>query len=402
MAVECFPLRRCLFPAVAVFMLVISLINIYLGTFGVDPDDGKIIMKSRNGRDDYTASRLPLNDDPAVIATNPVPRPPLDSILQGKWNITGDSSWLLNFAIVGFPKCGTSTLMFHLQDHPEIDMFTDERCENGSNQHAVLLRDLYEKQLPSIGQQNIRGIKCPSDLENTALSMRNYRKFFGQADFIVGVRHPVLWFESFYNFRVHNKFKILPPTKLVGGCGPGTRGVCTNRAAFHIALANLGKTNITTDTVEQSYVQRSNGRKVKYDVIETTRKVFFYEVRQLSDSDEGREARLRKDLQTFLHLKEPIKPIIWFKPGKNHSDTILAEVNEQKIDICHDEFQNVRNELMQHAISASRWIRKYFIHAPDVVVSSKEELDRLLLEWETDPCIERWQKQKKQEHEKVK
>ena len=38
----------------------------------------------------------------------PQPRPPLKSIVQG-WNITGDPSWLLNLAIIGVPKTGTST-----------------------------------------------------------------------------------------------------------------------------------------------------------------------------------------------------------------------------------------------------------------------------------------------------
>jgi len=31
------------------------------------------------------------------------PRPPLESIVEGKWNITGDASWLLDFSIIGFP-----------------------------------------------------------------------------------------------------------------------------------------------------------------------------------------------------------------------------------------------------------------------------------------------------------
>jgi hypothetical protein len=72
----------------------------------------------------------------------PIPRPKLRSIVQG-WNISGDPSWLLQFSIVGFPKSGTSTLMFHLREHPEIHMFKDERCELGSNQHARLIQDLY-------------------------------------------------------------------------------------------------------------------------------------------------------------------------------------------------------------------------------------------------------------------
>jgi hypothetical protein len=125
--------------------------------------------------------------------TEPTPRPPLSSIVQG-WNITGDVSWLLQFSVIGFPKCGTSTLMHHLRDHPEIHMFAHERCECSHNQHARLIKDLYNDFPPSTATQHFkRAIKCPIDLENTQLSLPNYRKFFPKTDFLVGVRHPVLW-----------------------------------------------------------------------------------------------------------------------------------------------------------------------------------------------------------------
>jgi hypothetical protein len=145
--------------------------------------------------------------------------PSLHSIVQG-WNITGDASWLLQFSIVGFPKSGTSTLMWHLRDHAEIRMFADERCELGANQHARLIRDMYRLSVPSSPLPTlpmvtttasyttstsvllppppplglVRGIKCPSDLENTKLALRNYRSVFPQTDFIAGIRHPVLWY----------------------------------------------------------------------------------------------------------------------------------------------------------------------------------------------------------------
>jgi hypothetical protein len=104
----------------------------------------------------------------------PKPRPPLESIAQG-WNITGDPSWLLNFAIVGFPKCGTSTLMFHLQSHPQVKIFGDERCEMCYNQQVRLVNDLYNDFPPG---DYARGIKCPMDLESTKLSGNNYNRFF--------------------------------------------------------------------------------------------------------------------------------------------------------------------------------------------------------------------------------
>lgn len=151
-------------------------------------------MTQRQAKKNLSAvvAEVQIND----INLEPIPRPPLRSIVQG-WNITGDPSWLLQFSIVGFPKSGTSTLMFHLRSHPEIHIFKDERCELAYNQHVRLIEALYRNFPPSNASHRfVRGIKCPQDLENTKLSMRNYKKVFPKADFIVGIRHPVLWYES--------------------------------------------------------------------------------------------------------------------------------------------------------------------------------------------------------------
>ena len=155
-------------------------------------------------RPELSARRVQLSTPSTVAAEahdddsnfEPIPRPPLNSIVQG-WNITGDPSWLLQFSIVGFPKSGTSTLMFHLKSHPEIQIFKHERCELAYNQQVRLIEDMY-RHFPAAteAQQYIRGIKCPLDLESPQLSMTNYRKFFPKTDFIVGIRHPVLWYVS--------------------------------------------------------------------------------------------------------------------------------------------------------------------------------------------------------------
>jgi hypothetical protein len=73
----------------------------------------------------------------------------------------------------------------------------------GCNQQVKLIRDLYNMTRTVTEESSTqvvrRGIKCPGDLENTPLAMRNYEKFFPKTNYIVGIRHPVLWFESFYN-----------------------------------------------------------------------------------------------------------------------------------------------------------------------------------------------------------
>lgn len=136
-----------------------------------------------------SVSNLASNPNVSAGATSaePVRRPPLDSIIQG-WNVTGDPSWLLNFAVVGFPKCGTSTLMHHLRGHPQVQIFSQERCDLSGNQQVPLIRDLYNE-LPA--GNYVRGFKCPASLESTNMALINYQRFFPKTKFIVGIRHPM-------------------------------------------------------------------------------------------------------------------------------------------------------------------------------------------------------------------
>jgi hypothetical protein len=151
----------------------------------------------------------------------------------------------------------------------------------------------------------------------------------------------------------------------------------------------LGKTN-TTDPDESRYIGLALRRVQR--VIASKRRVYLYEVSQLSDKDETRSSAIRDDLRQFLGLREPIAPFIWFKPGKNHTRQGLKRVEKKKIDICDDRFATVRSTLMEQSVNASKWIREYFVDAEDVVVSSKEHFsDVLLTAWERDPCLDRQQ-----------
>jgi hypothetical protein len=179
----------------------------------------------------------------------------------------------------------------------------------------------------------------------------------------------------------------MPPAEtLIGKCRRGWNNVCTNRANFHVFLSNLGKTNITTNAEEIQFVDADIRKTL--DPVRTNRKIFLYEISQLSDPDENRALQFRKDLQRFLHLQQPIDPFIWFKPGKNDTeDRKLHPVHQKKINICDHQYDELRTVLLHHAKQASQWIRKYFIQADGVVVSSKSYLESTVLKsWETDPC----------------
>lgn len=257
---------------------------------------------------------------------------------------------------MGFPKTGTSTLMLYLKNQSQsVFMFSDERCEMGWNQHVPLLVDLYHQYQPHLRM----GIKCPHDLE-VDLALNNYNEFFPATKFIVGLRHPILWFQSFYNFRITNGYNMPPAERLIGRCKRSFQGVCTFRANFSKHL----------------------------EKIEPFRKVFLYDVSQLQDHDTARSALFLQDLGEFLDLPEKLEqPMLWIKPGQNPVSTEEEEVrNGTKINICEGQYANLRTVLLEQASRSAYWIRNVFMANPNVKVSSQVYFSKLIDSWRDDPC----------------
>lgn len=177
------------------------------------------------------------------------------------------------------------------------------------------------------------------------------------------------------------------PNALVGKCRKGFFNLCTFRANFHIPLINLGKTNRTEE--ELRYISPQWLPRSISPLPPNNRRILLYEVSQLSDP--RHETEFRIDLQNFLGLQTDIPPMIWFKPGKKHTDAqVIEKTSLKKINICDDEFRDLRAILTEQAVNASRWIREYFVHAPDVTVSSPDYfINELMPSWESDPCLER-------------
>ena len=285
----------------------------------------------------------------------------------------------LDFAIPGFPKCGTSTLMYYLHHHPEIHMFPRERCEMTSNDPSPLLHDLAH--INKNGSKwPLTGIKCPRELESGAIP-KHYSKHYGTADppkLLVGIRHPVLWFESFYNHRVRNGNAMHPdPNAFIGKCRRRMHGVCTNRAAFHAYLASLmgQKDGISNGFMPHFYEHVSTGEPYRGSV-------FLYEIKQLNDRNISRATLFRNDLQNFLGLRQELPSMIWFRPGRQDED-IGAVVPE--MDICATANNRLRGALMEHATNASKWIRMYLL-GRGVTVSSRNYFENLVDGWLVDTC----------------
>jgi len=315
-------------------------------------------------------------------------RPRLEDVVAGDGTIIGDPSFLLDFAIIGFGKCGTSTLMSWLGMHPELQCIQEEVWSLSFGKPGQLIKRMY-KTLPE-GHYK-RGYKCPEDIRGDHV-MRYYREMWPKAKLFVGVRHPISFFRSLYNFRVQNLKDMPHPNTLIGACTKGKKNTCTERGNYAIDLMRMGKTNAngpqqTTDIQEQIFGRHRKRWFNVTEIVPIPNDVFFFDMAQLDDTDERRSRAFRHDVQKFLGLELELPEIPHFTPGKKYdNETVQAAKDAKKIDICDDEFIPLRAELMRFGRLNSQWIRETFVKLPGVYVSSPDYLNELIGSWMRDPC----------------
>jgi hypothetical protein len=303
-----------------------------------------------------------------------VERPPLKKLIKDtKEGIIGDVRPLLDFAILGHAKCATSFVMKWLYDHPEVKTWDYEVCYLSDYRPAALVKKLYEDLPKGVYK---RGFKCPGHFSRKYI--RYFRRYFSRANLIVGLRHPVRWFESFYNFRHRHplqKGMTLPdPIELIGACQGKGQGLCTDRAAFHGNLAIFGRTNMS-DPRQQSLLRL----REKYELISPVENpIFLYDTSQLYDQNKTRADQFKVDLQHFLDLQAPMPP------PRNASTS--SRPKETAVDICEERYKPVRKELLKIGDRAATWILDYFLDAPDVVVSNRPFFEEMVRSWRIDPC----------------
>lgn len=293
--------------------------------------------------------------------------PPLSELIDDKeTSVVSDVQFLVDFAIVGHPKTGTSSLMRLLSTHPQVQMHQQEIRSLRKGKPAEFVSKMYE--LPH-GSQYKRGFKSPNEI-CTLRSLQSICMHFPDTRLIVGVRHPVKWFESWYNFQSRQGREQSPAEKLVGPDLP-------YQVQYHRNLAMLGKTNPKRDPVEAALLRIDKDmRRRAYRPMRN--KVFLYDSSQPFDSNETRAELFRNDLSDFIGLSTPFAP----------PRTRLRESRNTHyaIDICDDKFTNLRAELIENGKEDANWIQTYFMVHPHVTVSSPEYFKQAISTWKDDPC----------------
>lgn len=346
--------------------------------------------------------------------------PPLNKLInESNHTIINNVNFLLDFAIIGFGKCGTSSIMNWLRSSSdEIQMFPIEISELLHSRPINLIQLLYN-QLPHNNEYNIykRGYKSPNEI-NEIHVLDYYRTIFPKTKLIIGIRNPIRYFESLYNFRIQNYYityhnnnnnnmnmsQFPKPIHLIGKCTAGMYNICTDKANFASHLIHLGKhyndskNNTMISSLEKRIMNRYNHHQsssinISYNMNPIPNPIFIYELEQLHDTNHTRHDIFRYDIEQFLNVTKPLSSFIPHeKPGIQYKDKLLQEhLNQYKINICDHEHIHIRRELLYIAQDTSLWIRTVLLLQQNhnnngVYVSSREHFKTLLKLWMDDPC----------------
>lgn len=180
-----------------------------------------------------------------------------------------------------------------------------------------------------------RGIKWPSGIiDVSSIKLRTkHNPPNKKTKLIVGLRYPVWWFQSCYNFRrIGAEETDLPPPESLTGSVALWDGVHTENARFEQYIVQLGNFDITKHDL-MSLAQNTRTKQI----ISTPYEVFFYDVDQLTDTNSERFLAFKETLASFLGLNTSLDI-----GNKNH---VGGHDFVCKINICESEFSGIRTVL---------------------------------------------------------
>lgn len=326
-------------------------------------------------RQAFLPSSSPLKSARARDKT--IDMPAINTLIARNGTIIGDISQLLDFAIIAFPKSGTTFMKDYLNSSSETWLYETEFCIKSTEdlqRFVHTYHNIHIKLKQSARNKQIKfGLKCPGVLYRNDIEI--YRQYFPNTKLIVGLRHPVSWFESFYNYQFWRNVTMPPTSELMGSCTLHGK-VCTDRARFHSALARLGLTEMDTeDEIALLFGSRDNKiRRRASQIFRMPNQLFLYEVRQIHDTQLS--TQLSSDIQKYIQLEQNLPVIVSYTQTKSRA-----------INICEEEHSNVRKLLVEHGKNAANWIREYLAKSPNVVVASADSFFAFLNDWGSDPCI---------------
>lgn len=302
---------------------------------------------------------------------------------------------IIDFLVAGGPKCGSTTMIANLARIAPVPVA--DSCAP-IHQLVYYSYKLWPDKYPpnedgGDGMKIYRGVKCPQYVEQLKQVSRRLPK----TKLIVGIRHPVLWFQSFWNMQATNDWKRyqkespynrtksckeVPQKSCKAGC-PGQL-YCVHRSRFHLKLAQMGKTPLSDD--ERKLLAPNDydgGDKVKNQEIRNS--VFLYETSDMKEDDVWEELG--------RYLDYPGGAIPHDRRQSARGNLKNAEEHDlNTIDICDAEYDKLRKQMMPYAYEMSKWICDYFVPLAedetrdDVWVANPDRFCSIVRDYANDPC----------------
>ena len=295
---------------------------------------------------------------------------------------------ILDFVIAGFAKCGTTSMESNLGYITPIPLESDV-C-TPVHQTVYYSHMNWPKKYQEAGKEKLlRGTKCPAFIQGDWL--KEWSIHLPRTKVIVGIRHPVLWFQSFWNMQAANHllgfagndpYKVTKPCPNTHGRGcrngcPSNQLVCMHRGRFHNELAKLGKTRLTAEERELLGPEDPDGgSKLKNNKIRND--IFLYEQKMM------KEDYMWDDLSNLLGLNETVR----------HDRTVTSHGKSRGLEInfCDDKYDNFRAMMMPISYNVSVWLQEFFLplakneSRTDVTIPRPNEFAKMVEEYKFDPC----------------
>lgn len=319
-----------------------------------------------------------------------------EGTVRGKLLVNADAMGpVMDFAIVGFPKCGTTTMeanLAYLAPMPGDQDICTPVHQTVYYSYVNWPEHFSSNSYPNGTEKLLRGTKCPAIISDGWL--KDWSLYLPRTKLIIGIRHPILWFQSFWNMQLlsgglryakNDTTGKLDPYMITvpcfgnhcrNGC-PNRQLLCTNRARFHVTLAALGKTSLTPKERELLSPDDPDGG-INLESNNITNYIFLYEQEELN------EEYVWEELASFLEVN--------YIPHDRYISSHGTVKSVRKTDFCEDQYDFFRAKMMPRAYELSMWLQGYLIPIamdktrPDVIIPNATRFIDLVEMYKYDPC----------------
>ena len=214
----------------------------------------------------------------------------------------------------------------------------------------------------------LRGSKCPRFLNQNFLL--GFGALLPKTKLIIGIRHPIDWYTSFWNMAGNSpkslleNIKICPcpvnpqtgirpkkcpdlyPNEICSGeCRCGST-LCLHRSRLHLPLARLGKTTLSKEERQWLAPNDDDGGMNLFNA-NITNPIFLYDMTQMK-SDVG----FWNDIASFLGVSHI--------PNEEYRGSHGLRDREQ-LNMCGSVHDYLRSLIMNYSYELSMWLQLYFI-----------------------------------------